>query len=45
MCSDAGQNLGESHAALPGLYIQFQPSPQAYAGLRLGLHHVATIVA
>jgi len=25
------QNLGKSHAALSGLYIRFQPSPQAHA--------------
>ena len=42
MCSDAGQNLEESHAAPPGaLYSISTKSP----GLRLGLHHVATIVA
>ena len=30
---------------LSGLYIRFTPSPQAHAGSRLRLQHVATIVA
>ena len=42
MCFNAGQNLGKSHAApLGALYSIYTKSP----GSRLGLHHVATIVA
>ena len=42
MCFNAGQNLGKSHAApLGALYSTYTKSP----GSRLGLHHVATIVA
>ena len=43
MCFNAGQNLGKSHAAPlgAGLMLDFINSP----GSRLGLQHVATIVA
>ena len=42
MCFNAERNLGKSHAApLGALYSIYTKSP----GSRLGLHHVATIVA